>query len=255
MDHMIRLKTGAELCLQEHIKNTKGTVVICPGGGYSWLSPREGLPVANAFRPYGWSSAILHYTCFDEKKGEPVGLLPLYQLGEAVDYMHGMRPGQPVIVCGFSAGGHLAASLGVHWMSLSLPRPDAMVLCYPVISAGEYAHRRSFARLASEGEQAFFSLETHVGGHVPPAFIWHTAADETVSVQNSLLLASALAKADVPFELHVFPHGGHGLSLATAEVAEEGRVPDSHVAEWLSLCAQWLDMQVKERSYHADVEE
>lgn len=246
MAHTTFLQSGAGLQILPPVENAKGTVVICPGGGYEWLSPREGMPIANAFCSCGWSSSILHYTCFQAKKGVPIGTIPLHQLGEAVQVIRSKRPGQPVVVCGFSAGGHLAASLGIHWQTLSLPRPDAMVLCYPVVSAGEYAHRRSFSHLAPEGEQGFFSLEAFVGMHVPPTFIWHTAADETVPVQNSLLLASALAKVHVPFELHVFPQGEHGLSLATSEVAEGGRMPDSHVAQWFSLCIQWLDIQLKE---------
>ena len=246
MEQTVQLKTGAELCLLEPVEEAKGMVLICPGGSYAHISPREGLPVANALKTYGWECAILHYSCYEEEKGEPLGLLPLQQLGEAVGYIRSMRPGMPVVVCGFSAGGHLAASLGVHWKTLSLPKPDALVLCYPVISAGKYAHRLSFSHLAVEKEQAFFSLELHVGGHVPPTFLWHTVADEAVPVQNSLLFAGALAKADVPFELHLFQEGEHGLSLATAEVADERHGIDAHVAQWLLLCAQWLNIQVKE---------
>lgn len=245
MVQTIDLESGAKLVISSVQENAKGTIVICPGGGYGWLSPREGMPIANAFKAYGWDAAILHYTCYDDEKGERLGTKPLRQLGEAVQTARTLHPGKPVIVCGFSAGGHLAASIGVHWKTLDLPRPDAMVLSYPVISSGEFAHRGSMEHLAEKEEQEFFSLEKHVGAHVPPAFIWHTAADQTVPVENSLMFAAALSSAKVPFELHVFPNGVHGLSLATPEVAEEGRKPDAHVAQWVSLCAKWLDMQHK----------
>jgi acetyl esterase/lipase len=186
-----------------------------------------------------------------------------------------------VVLCGFSAGGHLAASLGVHWNNAAvfpdaaarrLQRPDALVLCYPVISAGVFvfAHRESMDRLlgtlspaadaaapggtVSRGDKAgrsgtvpggadFFSLENHVSADTPPSFIWHTGADKSAPVQNSLLFAEALLRSEVPVELHVFPHGMHGLSLATPEVdePEAGRLSDAHVARWFDLCVEWLD--------------
>lgn len=244
MVETLDLTSGAELVLPAAQESSKGTIVICPGGGYGWLSPREDMPIANAFRAYGWDAAILHYTCYDDAKAERLGTLPLEQLGEAVHAVRNLRPGKPVIVCGFSAGGHLAASIGVHWQTLNLEKPDAMILSYPVITSGEFAHRGSMDHLAEADKQIFFSLEKHVGAHVPPAFIWHTAADQTVPVENSLLFAAALSAAKVPFELHIFPNGMHGLSLATEEVAEPGREPDPHVAQWVSLCAKWLDMQL-----------
>lgn len=244
MVQTLDLRSGAELVLPAAQENSKGTIVICPGGGYGWLSPREDMPIAGAFKAYGWDAAILHYTCYDDDKGERLGTKPLEQLGEAVKTVKELRPDKPVIVCGFSAGGHLAASIGVHWQTLNLEKPDAMVLSYPVVTSGEFAHRGSMEHLSEKEGQEFFSLEKHVGAHVPPTFIWHTAADQTVPVENSLLFAAALSGAKVPFELHVFPYGMHGLSLATAEVAEEGREPDAHVAQWVSLCAKWLDMQL-----------
>jgi dipeptidyl aminopeptidase/acylaminoacyl peptidase len=89
----------------------------------------------------------------------------------------------------------------------------------------------------------FFSLENHAGADTPPSFIWHTAADEMVPVQNSLLFAKALIRGGVPVELHIFPRGPHGLSLATPEVdePEEGRLSDAHVARWFDLCVEWLN--------------
>ncbi|MDR2134125.1 MAG: alpha/beta hydrolase, partial [Treponema sp.] len=219
------------------------------------------------FSERGWRPYILRYTT-----GENLGTAPLREAAEAVRQLRerAAAAGEkgPVVLCGFSAGGHLAASLGVHWnnaavfpdaASRGLQRPDALVLCYPVISAGVFAHRESMERLtgsvSSNGKADgsvsadgmaggdFFSLEKHAGPDTPPAFIWHTASDELVPVQNSLLFAEALLRGGVPVELHVFPRGPHGLSLATPEVdePEAGRLSDAHVARWFELCVEWLD--------------
>ncbi len=140
-----------------------------------------------------------------------------------------------MIVCGFSAGGHLSASLGVFWdrefvwEALGLTgekvRPDGLILAYPVISSGEFAHRGSFEHLTgrsgeTKGEE-LLSLERQAGPQTPPVFMWHTAADGTVPVENSLLFAMALRKAGVSLELHIFPEGRHGLALASEETAKD----------------------------------
>jgi acetyl esterase/lipase len=250
-----------------------GSVIICPGGAYRFLSPREAEPVARRFLEKNWRPYILRYSV-----GKNLGTAPLREAAEAVrlvreqDAAAGRK--RPVVLCGFSAGGHLAASLGVHWNNAAVfpgaasrvpQRPDGLVLAYPVISAGAFAHRESIERLTGTASPAaaaggispdgtaagggqpgggdFFSLEKHAGPDTPPAFIWHTAADKSVPVQNSLLFAEALARCGVPVELHIFPRGVHGLSLATPEVdePEAGRLSDAHVARWFELCVEWLD--------------
>lgn len=116
-------------------------------------------------------------------------------------------PALSALVCGFSAGGHLAASLGVHWRELGLPRPDGMILGYPVITAGKYAHCGSIQNLAGSDDPGWYSLETQVTADTPPAFFWHTVTDPEVPVQNSLLLAGALSAAGVRYEMHLYPAG------------------------------------------------
>ena len=120
-----------------------------------------------------------------------------------------------------------------------------MILSYPVISAGKMAHRESFYELCgktnpTEAELNAFSLEKHVSADTVPAFIWHTFTDQTVPVQNSLLLAEAMTEADVPFELHVFPQGRHGLSLCN-ELTAVGKPQniEPHTAQWLGLALRW----------------
>lgn len=229
-------------------------VVICPGGGYSHVAPRESGPVARAFNGAGFHAFVLTYAC----DPRPLGYLPLRQLGAAVARVRrdagalGVDAGR-IAVCGFSAGGHLAASLGVFWKRDDLfgpattaeeRRPDALILSYPVISSGEYAHRGSFEQLAGPDRSAqdAFSLERFVSGDTPSSFLWHTVADRSVPIQNSLLFFGALMAQGIPCEFHAYPFGVHGLSLATPEVnePEKNRLPDSHVATWFGLAAQWL---------------
>ena len=124
-------------------------------------------------------------------------------------------------------------------------RPDAMILCYPVITSGEFAHRGSINNLlGGEADEKLLhevSLEHHVSEKTPPAFIWHTLNDSIVPAENSLLFANALRKRNIPFELHIYPEGPHGLSLATKETDEENRMVRPHVATWLRLCTEWLE--------------
>ena len=228
----------------ENMSNRRrATVVICPGGAYRWLSPRESEPVARAFEAMGYETDILRYPVRAEGEAEPLGLEPVRRLSDRVAALRAQSGGAPVIVCGFSAGGHLAATLGVHWRKLGLSMPDALILGYPVITADEQlCNAETIQNIAGEGQRDFFSLEKHVSSDTPPTFLWHTTADRSVPVENSLLFASALKRAGVPFELHVYPFGEHGLSLATEAVQEpeKGRVPDPHVAGWIRECGEWI---------------
>ena len=226
---------------------TKAIIVICPGGAYQWLSPREAEPVARAFEAMGHETSILRYTVRQSKEAPPLGLEPVRQLSERVARLRRESGGAPVFVCGFSAGGHLAATLGVHWKALGLSRPDGLILCYPVITAEEnLCNAESIRSIAPEGDREFYSLEKHVSPDTPPAFLWHTAADNSVPVENSLMFATAMKRSGVPFELHVYPFGEHGLSLATDEVAQfdKGRLPDPHVAGWVRECGDWLEQMI-----------
>ena len=250
--------TGEDLALDCYPLESgyaKGAVVICPGGGYEMISAREGAPVAAAFNRAGYHAFVLSY----DVAPVPLGYRPVRRLGRAVAYVRaraeelGVSP-HSIGVCGFSAGGHLAAGLGVLWHreecfpgvpDLAAQKPDALILSYPVISAGHSAHESSFARLAGDDRAAWeeFSVEKLVDGRTPPSFLWHTAADPTVSAWNSLLFAEALLERGIPVELHLFPAGAHGLSLATHDVIdpERNRLADPHVARWFSLAVEWLE--------------
>ena len=234
-------------------------VIVCPGGGYNHVSPREAEPVAAQFLAAGYAPFILNYGVGENA----TDYRPLKQLALSVRYVrenaekYCVDP-RFVFVCGFSAGGHLAASLGTLWKSPVLDeicegaerdivRPTGMILGYPVITSGEFGHRGSFSKLCgkedpTEAELDAWSLEKQVSADTCPAFIWHTFEDKGVPVENSLLLARAMSAAGRHYELHVFPNGRHGLSLCN-ELTASGKpevnvVP--HNEQWITLVLRWL---------------
>jgi len=232
-------------------------VVICPGGGYRFLSDREAAPIARAFNRLGYHAYVAEY----EVNRPGLGFTPVRQLAAAVQQVSAQAvqygfDTDKIFLCGFSAGGHLAATLGVYWNDpavTALPaeqavRPAGMILAYPVITMGEYAHPGSREMLTA-GDAALcaaLSLERQVTAQAAPAFVWQTITDEKVPVQNSLLLVQALLAAGVPVECHLYDHGKHGMSLATEEVAvpEEDQLPDPHIATWLQQCDYWLQERI-----------
>ena len=120
------------------------------------------------------------------------------------------------------------------------PRPNALLLAYPVVTAGEYAHRGSFVQLTGTQDIAAhqrFTLEDKITPAAPPVFVWHTMEDETVPVENTLLLLSALHKAGVPCEAHLFEKGCHGTSISTPEVDADS----AHRNRWVQLAVEWLN--------------
>ena len=123
-------------------------------------------------------------------------------------------------------------------------RPDATILCYPVITTGEYAHKDSIRNLTGEDDVTSeswreLSLENQVDENTPPTFLWHTYEDTIVPVENSLLYASALRRNKIPFELHIYPKGDHGLSLCTEEELRTRSV-FSRSYNWMELSIDWI---------------
>ncbi|MGN0354641.1 MAG: alpha/beta hydrolase [Muricoprocola sp.] len=225
-------------------------VIICPGGAYRMVSDREAEPVAIPFFAAGYNTYILTYSVAPLADG----FRPLCQLAATISEIrkHAAKwytiPDK-IAVCGFSAGGHLAASLGVLFNETEFLkiykaseniRPDALILSYPVITADEFAHVESIENVsgAKEGSEQYqwFGLDRHVDKNTPPTFLWHTAEDPSVPVENSLKMAQALSAAKVPFELHVFPKGGHGTSVCTEEVGSEC----AYNARWVEWSIKWL---------------
>ncbi|MBA8795265.1 acetyl esterase/lipase [Friedmanniella endophytica] len=213
-------------------------MLVLPGGGYVMHADHEAEPVADWLRGLGWEAEVLRYRISPDRY--PAGLT------DAAEAVLRLRAdgATTVGVLGFSAGGHLAASLS-HAVAHGFARaavPDLAVLCYPVIALGELADGGSADALLGElpaatRDRALAIQQVHelVGPDTPPTFLWHTADDEAVPVQHALGYATALAAADVEFALHVFAHGRHGLGLVRGI---EGAVPG--VERWTDLCADWL---------------
>lgn len=231
----------------------RSAIVICPGGGYAFTSHREGEPVALAFAAKGFATFVAWYRTGAQRYPQHV-----QDVAQAVACVRShaeewhVHPDR-IAVLGFSAGGHVAGSLGVLWpreelwQPLSLTpaqvRPNAMVLCYPVITSGPKAHRGSFVNLTGSEDPAAhapYALENLVTPSAPPAFLWHTWEDQSVPVENTLLMASALRAHNVPAEVHIFPHGGHGAALANHITSGV-----SHADLDLPECAVWPDLATR----------
>ena len=195
----------------------------------------------------GYHTFLIEYSVGENAKG----LKPLRELAEAVRIIRqraaslNIEPNH-IAVLGFSAGGHLAASLATLWQREDLGlgadcRPDAAVLCYPVITTGEYRHPESIDSVTGGDAELMklLSLENQVTKQMPPAFIWHCTGDESVPVENTLLLTAAMQRAGVDYECHLFAGGAHGISMCNQEV----ETPYPAAAEWVKLCKTWLNGQ------------
>ena len=228
-------------------------MLVLPGGAYAMCSQREMEPIAVHLLPEGFNVFVLQYAVAPERYPAQ-----LCQVAAALELI--CRNAESwncdtdrIAIMGFSAGGHLAAHYANHYDSEAVravfPRSrgvNACVLCYPVISADPaISHRGSFENLLGhypEGAEAdAFSCDKLVSGKTPPTFLWHTAADGMVPVKNSLVYAEALAGCGVPFELHIYPYGWHGLSTADRHTCD-GLTPDmAYVKDWLPAMKQWLN--------------
>lgn len=222
-------------------------VIVMPGGGYTFLAPHEGEPVAQWLNGLGFAAWVLEY---------PVGPrdfhpAPLDCARAAMRQARAQAAGLGVDparigVLGFSAGGHLAAHLAAGPDTADGERPAFAVLCYPATSwhtfgpavAGEPDTDPLLGPGSTPERRRAVSIELIAVPQTPPTFIWHCADDETVGVDHALSLTRRLATLQVPVELHVFPTGGHGVGLA------QGMTP---AGAWTSLCAQWLHRTIGHR--------
>ncbi|MCD7731714.1 MAG: alpha/beta hydrolase [Oscillospiraceae bacterium] len=232
-------------------------VIICPGGGYDYCSNRESEPVAMRFVSHNITAFVLNYSCY--KKPFPTNLA---ELAAAFKFVRDNSDKfgidrEKIFVCGFSAGGHLAASLGVHWnkpflyeplnVSPEEIKPCGQILSYPVITAGEKRHDGSILNLIGDDSniklKELVSLEKQVSGDTVPTFIWCTCDDSLVPVENTLLFTTALAANKVPFTSHIFSSGAHGLALSDETTANCDAHINKECAEWISLAMEWMQRQ------------
>lgn len=232
-------------------------ILMCPGGGYEMTSDREAEPMAMQFLAMGYHVAVLRYSVCPVRY--PAALLQVAEsvlyLKEHADEYH-IDP-EKIVVQGCSAGGHLAANYGIAWNSPFLTklmgmendperlRVAGLLLCYPVITSGEKAHEESFRNLLGEQyeeKKEELSLENQVTPDTPPTFLWHTATDETVPVENSLYFFQACLQQGVSAELHIYPVGGHGLSLANEETCRANGIGvQKECQSWIGLAQTWLE--------------
>ena len=231
-------------------------VLVIPGGGYQMTSDREAEPIALKFVGAGYNAFMLRYSVAPSVY--PTALIEaaaaMHLIREHADAWH--TDPDRIAVLGFSAGGHLAANLATsagdnditkHGYDPDAVRPNALMLGYPVITAGPLAHRDSFDTLLGPDRQDdpqwldALSIEKHIDAKTPPVFVWHTVTDDCVPMENTMLLVSACKAAGIGVEAHLFPEGGHGLALATEETAWGGKgniFPCVQV--WTQLAVDWL---------------
>lgn len=216
------------------VQEARPFILVLPGGGYHHLAQHEGEPVALWLNSLGIHAGVLKYRTQDI---EPASLIK--DVEDALAWVReapknwSVRPGQ-VGLTGFSAGGHLAAITAV--TAAPVRKPDLLILGYPVITFEEpFAHMGSRTNMLgsnpAEAEVTAHSADRQVNSDSPPAFIWTTADDASVPVENSLKFASALSEAGIPFELHIFEEGRHGLGLSAG---------NAECRQWLQLCEVWL---------------
>jgi len=226
---------------------TGTAVIVCPGGGYQNLAiDKEGTQIALWLNSLGVTAFVLKYR-LGPKYHHPIELGDAQRAIRTVRTnaaQYQVRPDR-IGIMGFSAGGHLASTAGTHFdggnasaadpIDRASSRPDFLVLCYPVISFGEFAHRGSLRNLLGDQPDPKLvenlSNELQVTAQTPPTFLFHTNADPGVPVENSVLFYSALRKAGVPAELHIYERGPHGVGLAQTDEA---------LSSWPARLADWL---------------
>ncbi len=230
---------------------TGAAIVICPGGGYHHLAPHEGHDYALWLTQHGITAFVLRYRLGADGYRHPAMLedatraVRLVRARAAEWRLDVTRVG----IMGSSAGGHLAATLLTHWdtghadavdpIDRETSRPDLGILCYPVISMDAWTHAGSKQNLLGDHPPAelvdLLSNERHVTPQTPPCFIWHTWDDPAVKVEHSLAFAAALRSQGVPFDLHIYQHGRHGLGLGDAPPFRQAHLWANNLQVWLQL--------------------
>lgn len=237
-------------------------VIVCPGGSYRYHAAREAEPIAMFYYNEGFNTFILRYSVAKEA----ANYAPLIEAAMTIKHIrenavqYCVDP-EKIVICGFSAGGHLAGSAGILWnipevrdaigvtdgkAPEGINRPNGIILCYAVITAGEYTHRGSIQNITGredydEKDVERFSLELHVNESTPPMFIWHTLGDRGVHIKNALQLMNAYSEQGISYEAHIYPNGPHGMSLCN-KTTWEGKhdLYSDHNGTWKDLSVMWM---------------
>jgi len=229
------------------VDGAKTAIVVCPGGGYTGRAVHEGREYAEWLNSIGISAVVLEYRMAPYQA--PVPACDVQRAMRVVRYELTKLGVEKVGVMGSSAGGHLAATASVHYDKCFYEpqdeiddisaRPDFTILCYPVIDMYEYRHDGSKTNLlggrAKTADKDFYSLHKQVTDDTPTAFLWHTSTDNAVPAENSMLYAMALSEHLIPYELHIYPEGGHGMGLANG---------NAYIHEWCNALERWLKSMI-----------
>lgn len=253
-DESVTLETY--VASESNATSKRKAILVLPGGGYSGCAHHEGEKIALQYFAAGINAFVLNYSV----KGKNPNMqypMPLVDASNAMKYIKDNSERfnidkNMVFVLGFSAGGHLASMLGTIWhreevyknsqpMEYGYNKPAGMILCYPVITSGKFAHKGSFYNLCgenlSEEEYAKYSSELNVDERTCPAFLWHTSDDTCVPSENSLLMALALKKQKIPFEMHIYPNGSHGLGLPNENPTD---LQKTDISSWIQHSINWI---------------
>ncbi len=234
-------------------KATGAAIVICPGGGYAGLAQHEGKSYALWLNEQGVAGFVLKYRLAPGGYHHPAMLQDAARAVRTVRARAEEWKLDPkrIGIMGSSAGGHLASTLVTHFdagkadaadaIERVSSRPDLGILCYPVITMGEYTHGGSKKNLLGENPSPELvkelSNELQVTKATPPCFIFHTAEDTAVPVENALRFAGALRQAGVPFDLHIYERGQHGIGLGSQPYGSGTQHP------WTRDCEFWLEQR------------
>lgn len=261
-----------------NIGKKRPLVIVCPGGGYAFTSDREAEVIALKFNSIGLNSVVLWYTTEDKVIGVPDNALD--EAAQTVYYVRKhanewLINEEQIIICGFSAGGHLALHMATRWNDPMLSNrlgltPEDMkinlcILGYPLVYVeesfpeGELGFASSLIETPHTANERFFGVKkpgkqeiskmnllNYVNAETPPMFIWHTFEDILVDVDNSLKLARKLKENQVSFEMHIFEKGEHGLALGDRTTARKPSHYNQHVGKWFDLCEGWLSPYIDE---------
>ena len=257
VNRAITLKTYISGDEPELAAPPRPAVIVIPGGAYSWWSDREGEPIVKEFFAKGFNCFLFHYSVRPHAKFPT----PLQDMSRAIIHIrehaeeYNVDP-ERIFVCGFSAGGHLAASIGTMWdkefakpfddMPYGANKPCGMILCYPWITLSEphlhleCADNITGGNITPEFEE-LYAPDRQVSENTVPAYIWSTCFDDCVDVENSLMMATALSAKKIPYELHIFQNGPHGMALCNEETSSGGQARLIHpdAATWIEEAIYW----------------